>query len=548
MKTATAPLPPLRSVKVLDQLRERIRYLHYSLRTEQAYVHWVRAFIRFHGVRHPATLGSSEVEAFLSWLANERKVSVSTHRQALAALLFFYGKVLCTDLPWLQEIGRPRPSRRLPVVLTPDEVVRILGFLEGEHRLFAQLLYGTGMRISEGLQLRVKDLDFDHGTIIVREGKGSKDRALMLPESLAPSLREQLSRARAWWLKDQAEGRSGVALPDALERKYPRAGHSWPWFWVFAQHTHSTDPRSGVVRRHHMYDQTGTVAKLMSIQHFRVALIPFFAAFCLPVFAHPETLVKVKDAEDQLGARVGYIELDLNSGKILESFRPEERFPMMSTFKVLLCGAVLSRVDAGQEQLGRRIHYSQNDLVEYSPVTEKHLTDGMTVRELCSAAITMSDNTAANLLLTTIGGPKELTAFLHNMGDHVTRLDRWEPELNEAIPNDERDTTMPAAMATTLRKLLTGELLTLASRQQLIDWMEADKVAGPLLRSALPAGWFIADKSGAGERGSRGIIAALGPDGKPSRIVVIYTTGSQATMDERNRQIAEIGASLIKHW
>ena len=198
----------------------------------------------------------------------------------------------------------------------------------------------------------------------------------------------------------------------------------------------------------------------MSIQHFRVALIPFFAAFCLPVFAHPETLVKVKDAEDQLGARVGYIELDLNSGKILESFRPEERFPMMSTFKVLLCGAVLSRIDAGQEQLGRRIHYSQNDLVEYSPVTEKHLTDGMTVRELCSAAITMSDNTAANLLLTTIGGPKELTAFLHNMGDHVTRLDRWEPELNEAIPNDERDTTMPVAMATTLRKLLTGELHT----------------------------------------------------------------------------------------
>ncbi len=216
MKTATAPLPPLRSVKVLDQLRERIRYLHYSLRTEQAYVHWVRAFIRFHGVRHPATLGSSEVEAFLSRLANERKVSVSTHRQALAALLFFYGKVLCTDLPPLQEIGRPRPSRRLPVVLTPDEVVRILGFLEGEHRLFAQLLYGTGMRISEGLQLRVKDLDFDHGTIIVREGKGSKDRALMLPESLAPSLREQLSRARAWWLKDQPRAAAALRFPTPL--------------------------------------------------------------------------------------------------------------------------------------------------------------------------------------------------------------------------------------------------------------------------------------------------------------------------------------------
>ena len=216
MKTATAPLPPLRSVKVLDQLRERIRYLHYSLPTEQAYVHWVRAFIRFHGVRHPATLGSSEVEAFLSWLANERKVSVSTHRQALAALLFFYGKVLCADLPWLQEIGRPRPSRRLPVVLTPDEVVRILGFLEGEHRLFAQLLYGTGMRISEGLQLQVKGSGFRSRHDHRAGGQGLKDRALMLPESLAPSLREQLSRARAWWLKDQAEAAAALRFPTPL--------------------------------------------------------------------------------------------------------------------------------------------------------------------------------------------------------------------------------------------------------------------------------------------------------------------------------------------
>ena len=181
MKTATAPLPPLRSVKVLDQLRERIRYLHYSLPTEQAYVHWVRAFIRFHGVRHPATLGSSEVEAFLSWLANERKVSVSTHRQALAALLFFYGKVLCTDLPWLQEIGRPRPSRRLPVVLTPDEVVRILGFWK------ASIVCSPSFCMERACgSVRVCNCGsgsgFRSGTIIVREGKGSKDRALMLPE------------------------------------------------------------------------------------------------------------------------------------------------------------------------------------------------------------------------------------------------------------------------------------------------------------------------------------------------------------------------------
>ncbi|WP_425292544.1 integron integrase [Citrobacter freundii] len=209
--------------------------------------------MRFHGVRHPATLGSSEVEAFLSWLCERATRFGLQHRQ--------HWRPCCSSrrrgarYALLQEIGRPRPSRRCGGD-TPDEVRSHPRFLEGEHRLFAQLLYGTGMRISEGLQLRVKDLDFDHGTIIVREGKGSKDRALMLPESLAPSLREQLSRARAWWLKDQAEGRSGVALPDALERKYPRAGHSWPWFWVFAQHTHSTDPRSGVVRRHHMYDQT----------------------------------------------------------------------------------------------------------------------------------------------------------------------------------------------------------------------------------------------------------------------------------------------------
>ena len=173
MKTATAPLPPLRSVKVLDQLRERIRYLHYSLRTEQAYVHWVRAFIRFHGVRHPATLGSSEVEAFLSgWRTSARFRSprIVRHWRPCCSST----ARCCARICRLQEIGRPRPSRRLPVVLTPDEVVRILGFLEGEHRLFAQLLYGTGMRISEGLQLRVKDLDFDHGTIIVREGKGSR--------------------------------------------------------------------------------------------------------------------------------------------------------------------------------------------------------------------------------------------------------------------------------------------------------------------------------------------------------------------------------------
>ncbi len=173
MKTATAPLPPLRSVKVLDQLRERIRYLHYSLRTEQAYVHWVRAFIRFHGVRHPATW--QQRSRGISVPAGERAQGFGLHASSgIGGLAVLLRQGAVHGSARLQEIGRPRPSRRLPVVLTPDEVVRILGFLEGEHRLFAQLLYGTGMRISEGLQLRVKDLDFDHGTIIVREGKGSR--------------------------------------------------------------------------------------------------------------------------------------------------------------------------------------------------------------------------------------------------------------------------------------------------------------------------------------------------------------------------------------
>ncbi len=162
MKSSTAPLPPLKSVKVLDQLRERIRYLHYSIRTEETYVYWVRTFIRFHGLQHPATMGDPEVEAFLSWLANLRNVAASTHKQALSALLFFFVKVLGADLPWMKEIGRPRTKTRLPTVLSPDDVAKIFCILTGEHLIFAQLLYGAGMRINEGLQLRVKDLDFDH--------------------------------------------------------------------------------------------------------------------------------------------------------------------------------------------------------------------------------------------------------------------------------------------------------------------------------------------------------------------------------------------------
>lgn len=249
-------LPALTAPRLLDRVRERIRGLHYSLRTEEVYTYWCRAFIRFHGLRHPAEMGAPEVESFLTHLAVNRSVSPSTHNQALSALLFLYGKVLGVNLPWLQEIGRPTVRRRLPVVLTREEVAAVLNGMSGEHGVLARLLYGTGLRMNEALQLRVKDIDFRMRAVIVREGKGSKDRVVMLPGTLEEPLREQLRAARRLWELDAAEQRGGVEMPHALERKFPRAGQSWSWFWVFPQDHHSTDPRSGVVRRHHLYDQT----------------------------------------------------------------------------------------------------------------------------------------------------------------------------------------------------------------------------------------------------------------------------------------------------
>jgi integron integrase len=256
MQSARPAPPPLRSTRLLDELRERVRYCHYSLRTEQAYVYWVRWFVRFSGLRHPRDMGAAEVEAFLSCLANTRHVSPATHKQALCAILFLYKQVLGLDLPWLHEIGRPQAKRRIPVVLSRDEIVRLLARIEGVHGLVAQLLYGAGLRLQECLQLRVKDLDFDRKVIVVRDGKGRSDRVVMLPVALERPLRRQLESARALWARDRAEQRPGVFLPDALARKLPRAGESWSWFWVFPAPNLSVDPRSDVRRRHHLFDQT----------------------------------------------------------------------------------------------------------------------------------------------------------------------------------------------------------------------------------------------------------------------------------------------------
>lgn len=249
-------LPPIESSRLIDQVRERVRYLHYSIRTEQAYVHWIKAFVRFHDLRHPSELGAPEVEAFLSWLASERKVAVATHKQALSALMFLYQKVLGADLPWLAEIGRPKSRVRLPAVLSHDEVGRVLMALDAEHRLLGQLLYGTGMRIMEGIRLRVKDVDFERQAVVIREGKGAKDRVVMLPATLVPALREQIARARVLWAGDREAQVEGVYMPEALARKYPRAASAWSWFWVFPRSELAPDPRSGQVRRHHVFEQT----------------------------------------------------------------------------------------------------------------------------------------------------------------------------------------------------------------------------------------------------------------------------------------------------
>ena len=253
-----APQPP----KLLEQLRQRIRVLHYSIRTEQAYVDWARRFVLFHGKRHPREMGALEVTAFLTHLAVERKVSASTQNQAKAAILFLYKEVLQQDLPWLDEVVSARKARRLPVVLTQREVRELLLQLQGTQWLVASLLYGTGMRILEALRLRVKDVEFERRELIVREGKGNKDRVTVLPENLIAPLQVQLQKARTLHEKDLEAGLGRVYLPHALAVKYPNADRAWAWQWVFPSPVRSLDPRPDartgeqLERRHHVYPES----------------------------------------------------------------------------------------------------------------------------------------------------------------------------------------------------------------------------------------------------------------------------------------------------
>ncbi len=238
--------------RLLDQVRDQIRLKHYSIRTERVYCEWVKRYIRFHKYRHPLEMGAAEIEAFLSDLAVRRDVSASTQNQALAALLFLYKQVLKQELPWLGEVVRAKKPARLPVVLSIDEVQRILHRLDGDVGLIARLLYGGGLRLMEGVRLRVKDVDFSRNEIIIRDGKGQKDRVTVMPARLVLPLKQHIALVRAIHQSEVAAGRGDVYLPDALARKYPSAPWEWAWQYVFPAAGLSMDPRSGSVRRHHL--------------------------------------------------------------------------------------------------------------------------------------------------------------------------------------------------------------------------------------------------------------------------------------------------------
>jgi integron integrase len=241
------PAPP----RLLEQVRDVIRRKHYSLRTEHVYVDWIRRYVRFCDLRHPRECGAAELEAFLTRLATHGQVSASTQNQARSAVLFLYKEVLQAELPWLENVVSAKRPARLPVVLTKDEVRRVLAETHGTPGLVLRLLYGTGMRVLEGLRLRVKDLDFSRREIVIREGKGFRDRVTMLPAALVPELERHLERVRILHERDLRSGYGRVFMPYALERKYPNAAAEWGWQYVFPSQQLSRDPRSRAIRRHH---------------------------------------------------------------------------------------------------------------------------------------------------------------------------------------------------------------------------------------------------------------------------------------------------------
>ena len=256
--------------RLIERLREAIRSRHYSRRTEKTYWYWIRYFVLFHGKRHPAEMGAAEVSAFLSWLATDRNVAAATQNQALSALLFLYRVVLGVELPWLGDLVRAQRPVRLPTVLSEAEVRRLLACVPEGAAIMVGLLYGSGLRQIECLSLRVKDIDFAYRQILVRDGKGAKDRVTMLPENLVQPLQQHLGRVRLLHGRDLKEGFGEVRLPYALARKYPRAGRAWAWQYVFPSANRSADPDGGVMRRHHVHPDT--LSRIVSRAALRAAL------------------------------------------------------------------------------------------------------------------------------------------------------------------------------------------------------------------------------------------------------------------------------------
>jgi beta-lactamase class A len=255
---------------------------------------------------------------------------------------------------------------------------------------------------------------------------------------------------------------------------------------------------------------------------------------------------RLADIEAREGGRLGVFVRDTGTGATIEH-RADEPFPMCSTFKLLTAAAALKRVDEGIERLDRKIAYGPGDLLEYAPITKAHIAEGgMTVADLCAAAIDWSDNTAGNLVLQSIGGPAGFTQFARSLGDNVTRLDRNEPTLNESLPGDPRDTTSPRAMAASMQKVLVGDGLSDGSRGQLQTWLIGDKVGDKRLRAGLPPSWRIGDKTGTGDRGSTNAVAIIWPPGRAPLIVTVYYTGSSASVDARNAVHKEIGALIAE--
>jgi integron integrase len=270
----TTPRP-----RLFEDVRRRLRLKHYSLATERVYLQWMRRFILANGKRHPRDMGGVEVERFLSALATEGDVAASTQNQALSALLFLYREVLRIDLPWMENVVRAKRPRRVPTVLSQEEVRRLLAAMDGRPWLLASLLYGTGMRLMECLRLRVKDVDFARAEITVRDGKGGKDRRTVLPRSLCESLQREIERARVLHERDLAEGFGETRLPHALARKYPHAAREFSWQYVFPSAQRSRDPRGGAVRRHHFDD--AVLARALKTARGRAGIVKLLSAHTL---------------------------------------------------------------------------------------------------------------------------------------------------------------------------------------------------------------------------------------------------------------------------